>query len=246
MVFWSILPVTLSLVSFIGTWTVYGIAFTYKHVCPLTDWSGANYCRGNKTEDCCFPPTISSSGMNAPENSLFTATINTASFLFLVFCIFHHAHILEKNTCHSMLSKCALIFGVVSALGGFAAGNCNPGYLTVLHFFGAGVSFLCVCFYTVLLTALTAKCVLSGYEKVLFPLRLISTMIQIIATICYTFFFAQNHYFYSHLSAVFEWILALNLELFELSYTVDFCFFSSFMLSNLLSKREEEKPLVLS
>lgn len=61
-----------------------------------------------------------------------------------------------------------------------------------------------------------------------------------------TILFAQEDYFYVHLSAVFEWMLSVNLELFELSYAVEFCFFSSFMLSNLLSKREEEKPLMMT
>lgn len=61
-----------------------------------------------------------------------------------------------------------------------------------------------------------------------------------------TVLFAQDDYFYSHLSAVFEWMLSVNLELFELSYAVEFCFFSSFMISNLLSKRDEEKPLMMS
>ncbi|XP_013882439.1 transmembrane protein 150A [Austrofundulus limnaeus] len=246
MMFWILLPVTLSLVSFLGTWTIYGLAFTYKHVCPLTDWSGANYCRGNNTEDCCFVPTISSSGMYAPESSLFTATINAATFLFLLFCVFHHAHILEKNVCQAMLSKFALVFGVVSAFGAFAAGNCNPGYLTLLHFFGAAVSFLCVCLYAALLTALTAKCVLTGYERFLYPLRLTSTVTQSILTTCYTVLFVQDNYFYNHLSAVFEWMLTVNMELFELSYAVEFCFFSSFMISNLLKKREEEKHLMLT
>lgn len=43
----------------------------------------------------------------------------------LLFCIFHHAHIMEKHACQSMLSKSALIFGVVAAMGAFTAGNCN-------------------------------------------------------------------------------------------------------------------------
>uniref|UniRef100_A0A8C6KQD7 CWH43-like N-terminal domain-containing protein n=1 Tax=Nothobranchius furzeri TaxID=105023 RepID=A0A8C6KQD7_NOTFU len=103
--------------------------------------------------------------------------------LILLFCIFHHAHVLEKQTCHSMLSKFALAFGVVSAFGSFAAGNCNAGTLTLLHFLGAGVSFVCVSFYAVLLTELTRKCDLTGHEKVLYPLRFISTVIQIFATI---------------------------------------------------------------
>lgn len=58
--------------------------------------------------------------------------------------------------------------------------------------------------------------------------------------------FTQEEYFYVHLSAVFEWMLSVNLELFELSFAVEFCFFSSFMLSKLLSRRDEQKPLVLA
>lgn len=45
--------------------------------------------------------------------------------LVLLFCIFHHAHVLEKHACQSMLSRVALAFGVVAAFGAFAAGNCN-------------------------------------------------------------------------------------------------------------------------
>uniref|UniRef100_A0A667XL84 CWH43-like N-terminal domain-containing protein n=2 Tax=Myripristis murdjan TaxID=586833 RepID=A0A667XL84_9TELE len=178
-------------------------------------------------------------------NSLFTATISAGSFLFLVFSFLHHAHILERNATHSMLSRFALVFGVVAAMGAFAAGNCNPRYLSLLHYLGAAISFMCICFYTTLLTALTGKCVLTGFEKFLYPLRIISTVVQAIVTICYTILFAQEEYWYIHLSAVFEWTLSVNLELFELSYAVEFFFFSSAMISNLLSKQEEEKPLML-
>lgn len=45
--------------------------------------------------------------------------------LVLLFCIFHHAHVLEKHACQAMLSRIALAFGVVAAFGAFAAGNCN-------------------------------------------------------------------------------------------------------------------------
>ncbi|KAI3363220.1 hypothetical protein L3Q82_011848 [Scortum barcoo] len=181
---WIIFPIVLSLVSFIGTWTVYGLAFANNHVCSLSDWGSDNYCTGNQSTGCCLAPTISSSGTNAPENSLFTATINAGSFLFLLFCIFHHAHIMEKHACHCLLSRFALVFGVVAAMGSFAAGNCNPYYLALLHYLGAAISFTCICFYTVLLTALTGRCVLTGYEKVLYPLRIISTVFQVIVTIC--------------------------------------------------------------
>lgn len=60
----------------------------------------------------------------------------------------------------------------------------QPGYLSLLHYLGAAVSFTCICFYTVILTELTRKCVLTGYEKLLYPLRIISTVVQITVTIC--------------------------------------------------------------
>lgn len=49
-----------------------------------------------------------------------------------------------------------------------------------------------------------------------------------------------------HLSAVFEWILSVNLELFELSFVVEFSHFSSSMLSVLLEKKDDEKSLILT
>lgn len=246
MVLWILFPITLAFVSFVGTWTVYGIAYFNNHVCSLSDWSGENYCERNQTVNCCFVPTISSSGTNAPENALFTATINAGSFLFLLFCVFHHAHVIEKHSCHSMMSRIATMFGVVAALGAFTAGNCNPGYLSLLHYLGAAVSFVCICFYTVLLTALTTRCQLTGFEKFLYPYRIVSTVIQVIVTICHTILFVQEPYWYVHLSAIFEWMLSVNLQLFEFSYAVEFFFFSSHMITNLLGKREEQKPLMMT
>lgn len=43
----------------------------------------------------------------------------------LLFSIFHHAHVLERHACHSVLSRFGLAFGVAAALGAFVAGNCN-------------------------------------------------------------------------------------------------------------------------
>ncbi|CDQ63978.1 unnamed protein product [Oncorhynchus mykiss] len=246
MVLWSLLPISLSLVSLIGTWVTYGLAYSYDHVCSLNNWAPGNPCGNNTTMACCQVPTISTSGTSSPENSMFTATINAASFLFMVFCIFHHAHILERNSVHSMLSRIALVFGGVAAVGAFVAGNCNPEYLTLAHYLGAAVSFLCICFYSLLLTVLTGKCVLTRMEWFLYPARVMSTAVQIIVTIGYAILFVQEEYVYKHSAAVFEWILSVNLELFELSFAVEFCFFSSSMLCTLLGKKDEEKPILLA
>lgn len=59
-------------------------------------------------------------------------------------------------------------------------------------------------------------------------------------------FFSQKDFYYRHISAIFEWTLSVNLELFELSYAVEFYFFSSAMLSVLLSNRDEENTIILS
>ncbi|CAL8367984.1 transmembrane protein 150A [Gadus morhua] len=246
MIFWIILPISLSLVSLIGTWSVYAIAVYNNHVCSLGDWGAAKYCNKNDSTECCLVPTISSSGTSLPENSLFSAIISGGAFLFLVFSIFHHAHIMEKNAKQALLSRIALVFGIVAATGAFAAGNCNPGNLPLLHHLGAALSFTCICFYTVLLTSLTGRCLLTGYEKYLYPLRIISSAIQISVTIGYSILFAQPDYRAIHISAVFEWMLSVNLELFELSYVVEFAYFYSWMLSNLLIKRDEQKPLILA
>ncbi|KAG9275243.1 transmembrane protein 150A [Astyanax mexicanus] len=246
---WIILPITLSAVSFIGCWVVYGLAVSFNHVCPLSNWEYKNSCLTNETEFCCTDnnvPTISTSGTYFPENSLFSATINAGSFLFLIFCIFHHAHIVDRSIANSLLSKFAMVFGCIAAIGAFVAGNCNPAELVLLHYLGAALSFVCICFYTVLLTSLTSRCGLTGMESFLYPLRIVSTSIQVVVTILYCIFFVQTSYYFKHLSAVFEWTLSANLELFELSYAVEFYCFSSAMLSVLLERRGEEKPLILS
>ncbi|ROK15792.1 Transmembrane protein 150A [Anabarilius grahami] len=168
------------------------------------------------------------------------------AYLFLIFCIFHHAHILDRNSVHSLLSKVAMIIGCVVSAGAFMAGNCNPVELLLLHYLGAALSFVFVCLYMTILTSLTSKCMLTGFERVLYPLRTISSFFQISATILYGILFIQEDYFYKHISAVFEWFLCVNLELYELSYSVEFYFFSSSMLSVLLAKKEEEKPLIMA
>ncbi|KAA0717752.1 hypothetical protein E1301_Tti001654 [Triplophysa tibetana] len=246
---WVFLPIVLCAISFIGCWTVYGIALSLNHVCSLNNWEYRNSCLINETGTCCtilHVPTISSSGTKFPENSLFSATINAGSFMFLFFCIFHHAHILARSGINCLLSKIAMVIGCVSAAGAFVAGNCNQAELSLLHYLGAALSFVCVCLYVTMLTSLTGKCMLTGYERVLYPLRIVSSTIQISATILYCIFFVQVDYYYKHISAVFEWLLSMNLELYEFSYSVEFYFFSSSMLSVLLAKKEEEKPLILS
>ncbi|KAK3554407.1 hypothetical protein QTP70_023071 [Hemibagrus guttatus] len=246
--FWIILPISLSGVSFIGCWTVYGLALRFHHICSLSNWEYSDSCVPNDTGSCCTKnqiPTISGSGTNFPENSLFSASINGASFLFVVFSIFHHAHILKSNV-HAFISKCAMVFGCLAGVGAFIAGNCNPGKLMFLHNLGAALSFVCICFYTVLLTFLTSRCKLTGLECFLYPIRIVFSSIQSTLTILYCIFFSQKEVYYRHISAIFEWTLSMNLELFELSYAVEFYFFSSAMLSVLLSNRDEESTIILS
>jgi len=59
----------------------------------------------------------------------------------------------------------------------------QPTELTLLHYLGAALSFVFLCLYMTILTFLTGKCVMTGCERVLYPLRSISTTLQISATI---------------------------------------------------------------
>ncbi|KAJ0067105.1 hypothetical protein NL108_012847, partial [Boleophthalmus pectinirostris] len=102
----------------------------------------------------------------------------------LLFCLLHHAHVMEKHGGFSMMSRMALVLGLVASAGAFIAGNCNPDYLALLHYLGAALSFVCICFYTVFLTALTKRCQLSGFESYLYPYRIVASVIQAIVTIC--------------------------------------------------------------
>ncbi|XP_041117834.1 transmembrane protein 150A-like [Polyodon spathula] len=247
--FWFLLPAVLSLISFFGTWTVYGLALANHHVCPLDNWQYTNSCSPNSTERCCMIqhiPFISTCGMHAPENALFSATLNSGAILLLVFCIFQHAHIIKKNSDNVTLSRIGLAVGCLSSFGAFITGNCNPGTLMVLHYVGAALCFVSTCLYTLIMSILTYRCFITGLEYILAPIRTISTTIQITATIFYTVFFPQETYDYQHISAIFEWVLATNIQLFELSFVVEFYYFSTSMLSVLMTKDEEETSLIMS
>ncbi|XP_006630641.2 transmembrane protein 150A [Lepisosteus oculatus] len=249
MVCWIVIPFTLSAISLIGSWTVYGLAVSYKHVCPLSNWKYTDVCHPNASEQCCTDgnmPMISSCGKNPPENSLFTATFNAAAVLFLIFCICQHAHILDKNSNYALLSKANLAIGCLAAFGAFVTGNCNPVHVRWLHYLGAALGFVCLCFYTLILTILTSKCFITGLERFLAPLRIILTVVQALSTIFYVVFFVQPEYNYKHMSAICEWTLSTNIQLFELTYVAEFYYFSSSMLSVLIHKRDEEKSLILS
>ncbi|XP_028648924.1 transmembrane protein 150A isoform X1 [Erpetoichthys calabaricus] len=247
--FWLVFPVLLFLITFAGQWTVYGLALAYHHVCPLHNWKYTNSCHLNLTQSCCtiqHIPFISTCGMSAPENSLFTATLNAGSALFILFCIFHHAHMIDKNNDHLALSRVGLAVGCTSALGAFIAGNCNPSSLMILHYLGASLNFVCACLYTTIQTVLTYRCYVTGLEHLLAPIRTVLTINQILSTIIYILFFVQPSPYYLHLSAIFEWVLGTNMELFALTFAVEFYFFTDSTLWVLTKKHDEEKALILS
>lgn len=60
----------------------------------------------------------------------------------------------------------------------------QPRHLSLLHYLGAALSFTCICFYTIMLTELTRRCVLTRFERFLYPFRIVSTILQICFTIC--------------------------------------------------------------
>lgn len=72
------------------------------------------------------PSCVSFPATDLPfQKRLSALALTSTSLPVLLFSIFHHAHVLEKHACHSMLSRFGLAFGVAAAVGGFVAGNCN-------------------------------------------------------------------------------------------------------------------------
>ncbi|XP_005990021.1 transmembrane protein 150A [Latimeria chalumnae] len=247
---WCLLPLSLFAVSLAGTWAVYGLALANQHVCPLDNWSYNISCSVNISERCCTEqnmPFISTSGLNAPESSLFSATLNLGAILFLAFCVLRHAQVIETNEDKRVLSKMGLAFGCLSSVGGFITGNCSPNSLMVLHYFGAALGFLCSSLYTIVQTILTYKCFITGWEFVLAPIRVVLTTIQIMAAVVYLIFFVQTALYRKHFAAISEWVLCTNLQLFVGTFAIEFFFFSSSAIYVLCTgKRNEEKTSILS
>lgn len=246
---WVLLPFLLFVVSVGGIWTVYAIAVANNHVCSLNSWAYNNSCTTNTSTLCCTMmniPYVSTCGINFPESAVFMATLNIGSAIYLVVCIFRHAHVLDTKPSESMLSTIGLVFGCMSSAGGFLVGNCNPRTLMIIHYLGAALSFAFGLIYIIIQTLLTYRVPVTGYEVYLAPLRVILTAVQIMASLCYTILFAQIGLHLQQLSAVFEWLQCTNMHVFLVTLIFDFHCFRSSMLQSLTGKRDEEKALIIS
>ncbi|XP_048419563.1 transmembrane protein 150A isoform X2 [Stegostoma tigrinum] len=246
---WLLLPLLTSVVSIAGTWTVYGLALANGHVCPLYNWMYNHSCSPDASVRCCSiqnMPFVSTSGMNLPENSLYSAVLNAVSVLFALVCIFRHAQIVERKVDEALLSKAAMIIGFFGSIGGFIAGNCNPSVLMVLHYFGATLCFVSGCIYTILQTALTFRLHLTGKECFLAPLRALLAIFQVVFSICYLAFFVHPDTKKQHIGAICEWILATNFYIFIMSFSFEFYYITSTVLYALISRPDDEKIAILS
>uniref|UniRef100_UPI00398F5A30 transmembrane protein 150A n=1 Tax=Pristiophorus japonicus TaxID=55135 RepID=UPI00398F5A30 len=246
---WLFLPLLAAVVSISGTWTVYGLALANGHVCPLYNWVYNRSCPADVSEKCCAiqnMPFVSTSGMNLPENSLYSAVLNAVSVLFALVCIFRHAQILDRKADEATLSKAAMILGFFGSVGGFIAGNCNPSVLMVLHYFGASLCFVSGCFYCILQTALTFKLHITGKECLLAPVRTVLTTFQVVFSICYLAFFFHPDLIKQHIGAICEWFLATNFYIFIMTFAFEFYYITSSVLYALLSRPDDEKVAILS
>ncbi|XP_067828760.1 transmembrane protein 150A [Heptranchias perlo] len=246
---WLLLPLLVSTVSIAGTWTVYGLALANGHVCPLNNWVYNRSCSADASVKCCAiqnMPFVSTSGMNLPENSLYSAVINAVSVLFAVVCIFRHAQIVDRKLDEATLSKAAMIIGFFGSVGGFIAGNCNPSVLMVLHYFGASLCFVSGCIYSILQTALTFKLYITGKECLLAPIRTVLTIFQVVFSISYLAFFFHPDLTKQHIGAICEWILATNFYVFIMSFAVEFYYITSSVLCALIGRPDNEKIAILS
>ncbi|XP_062926259.1 transmembrane protein 150A [Mobula hypostoma] len=246
---WLLLPLLTSIVSIAGTWTVYGLALANEHVCPLYNWVYNRSCSVPSLEKCCAiqnMPFVSTSGMNLPENSLYSAVLNAVSVLFAIVCIFRHAQVVDRKVDDAALSKVAMIVGFFGSVGGFIAGNCNPSVLMVLHYFGASLCFVSGCIYCILQTILTYRLCITGKEYLLVPIRGVLSSLQVIFSISYLAFFVHPDLSKQHIGAICEWILATNFYVFILLFTFEFYHITSAVLLVLIGRQDDEKIAILS
>ncbi|XP_051897528.1 transmembrane protein 150A [Pristis pectinata] len=246
---WLFLPLLTSIISIAGTWTVYGLALANEHICPLYNWVYNRNCSVHTLVKCCTiqnVPFVSTSGMNLPENSLYSAVLNAVSVLFAVVCIFRHAQIVDRKVDDATLSKVAMIVGFFGSVGGFIAGNCNSSVLMVLHYFGASLCFVSGCMYCILQTALTFKLYITGKECFLVPIRGVLTSLQVIFSIGYLAFFVHPDLSKKHIGAICEWILATNFYVFIMSFAFEFYHITSSVLLVFISRPDDEKIAILS
>ncbi|XP_032868429.1 transmembrane protein 150A-like [Amblyraja radiata] len=246
---WLFLPLLNSILSIAGTWTVYGLARANDHVCPLSNWVYNRTCSVQVLVKCCAienMPFVSTSGMNLPENSLYSAVLNSVSVLFAAVCIFRHAQILDRKVDDATLSKGAMIVGFFGSAGGFIAGNCNPSVLMVLHYFGATLCFVSGCIYCIIQTALTFRVPITGKECLLVPLRGLLTSLQVVVSISYLIFFVHPDLTKQHIGVICEWILATNFYVFIMSFTFEFYYITTSVLHVLISRPDDEKIAILS
>ncbi|XP_038639009.1 transmembrane protein 150A [Scyliorhinus canicula] len=245
---WLLLPLLTSVVSIAGTWTVYGLALANGHVCPLYNWVYNRSCSAGASVRCCAirnMPFVSTSGMNLPENSLYSAVLNAVSVLFALVCIFRHAQIVDRRVDEALLSKAAMIIGFFGSVGGFIAGNCNPLVLMVLHYFGASLCFVSGCIYCILQTALTFRLHITGKECFLAPVRTVLTILQVVTSISYLPFFLHPDLKKQHIGAIFEWILTTNFYIFIMTFTFEFYYITSSVLHSLIGATDDEKLAIL-
>ncbi|XP_078055800.1 transmembrane protein 150A [Mustelus asterias] len=246
---WLLLPLLVSAVSIAGTWTVYGLALANGHVCPLYNWVYNRSCSADASVRCCAiqnMPFVSTSGMNLPESSLYSAVLNAVSVLFALVCIFRHAQIVDRKVDEVLLSKAAMIIGFFGSAGGFIAGNCNPSALMVLHYFGASLCFVSGCIYCVLQTALTFRLHITGKEFLLAPIRAVLTILQVVISISYLAFFVNPDLKKQHIGAICEWTLATNFYVFIMLFAFEFYHITTSALHSLIGTPDDEKVAILS
>ncbi|XP_069741798.1 transmembrane protein 150A [Narcine bancroftii] len=246
---WLLLPLLTSIVSIAGTWTVYGLALANGHICPLYNQVYNRSCSISTLVKCCSiqnMPFVSTSGMNLPESCLYSAVVNAVSVLFAIVCIFRHAQIVERKVDDAVMSKIAMIVGFFGSLGGFIAGNCNPLFLMVLHYFGASLCFVSGCFYCLLQLILTYRLCFTGKECVLVPLRGALTIVQVVISICYLALFFHPDLSKQRIGAICEWTLTTNFYGFIMTFSFEFYYITSSVLLVLISRPDDEKIAILS
>uniref|UniRef100_A0A8C4R2E0 Si:dkey-228d14.5 n=1 Tax=Eptatretus burgeri TaxID=7764 RepID=A0A8C4R2E0_EPTBU len=207
----SAFPLAFAIISFIGGWTVYGLAIRDGHVCPFTDW--ARFVENCSTPGCCDKdkiPFVSTVGARPTESSLFSAAASGCAFLMVIISILRYAYGLE-NRYPDFMNKCSLVADFIAAAGIFTMGHCQVINIMVMHIIGVVVAFVFASF-----GAFFQAMVPAHRFAAVRPFRILFCCLVIPIEIIYVSLYVQVKPNLLVISALFEW---MALGLYTMYYT---------------------------
>ncbi|XP_023676170.1 transmembrane protein 150A isoform X2 [Paramormyrops kingsleyae] len=226
---WTILPVSLPVLTITGIWVVYAMALYNQHVCPMDNWVYNQSCEVDLSMQrgpvmCCTldnVPLISKCGSLPPESCFFSLICSTGSFMVMLIGLLRYAHVIEKHR-NCILNTAALSMCWICATGLIMVGNFQVDYAKVLHYVGAGVAFPTSMLFVGLQSALTYRLAKTQAEYGVAHVRLGMALLAFVSLVLSGAFFVQESFALQHASAIFEWVFAVIIMLFYGTFAFEF------------------------